>query len=398
MAPVQDKKERRGANAERRQRRASMADSATQEDQCHPRKIFIGGLSSATTTQDLRGHFSRFGGIADAVVLQWPDGRSRGFGYVTFADASASMAALRTQHVVGGRPVDVKRAVPGTNKLFVGGMPQNATAAELREHFEAYGVVSDAVVMIDPATGRSRGFGFVCFCPGQEGSMAMNMALEQYQSHRIRGKWIEVKSAAPPHKLGAQEQTDIPMPDAAATAAAPALLGAPLWPPAAPEAFAAPGTLLPQVIRPAWLGEPHKVALPGQSADEAKAAELIGTPPGLEGTPPGFDGMVTPRMRWAPGPERVGPVPWPCASAAAALPPAPWSNLLSMAFDDQALELPAVMPATGAFAYNEWDARTAQVDDEQDVSEGLQKSLEQLLKLRLNPDQASGPSAAPGGA
>lgn len=69
-----------------------------------------------------------------------------------FADRPASAQ-------VGGRDVDVKRAVPGTNKLFVGGLPQNATAAELREHFEAFGVVSDAVVMIDPSTNRSRGFG-----------------------------------------------------------------------------------------------------------------------------------------------------------------------------------------------------------------------------------------------
>ena len=66
--------------------------------------------------------------------------------------------------------INVKRAVPGTNKLFVGGLPQNTTSNELRDHFEGFGVVSDAVVMIDPATSRSRGFGFVCFLPGQEGA------------------------------------------------------------------------------------------------------------------------------------------------------------------------------------------------------------------------------------
>jgi len=65
--------------------------------------------------------------------------------------------------------------------------------------------VSDAVVMIDPMTGRSRGFGFICYLPGQEGAAAVVAALEQYNNHRIRGKWIEVKSAASPHKLATKE-------------------------------------------------------------------------------------------------------------------------------------------------------------------------------------------------
>lgn len=181
--------------------RTAAADREIEEDQSHPRKIFVGGLAHKTSTQHLRDYFARFGNIVDAVVLRWPDGRSRGFGYVTFCDVASAAAAMLETHQVGGRKVDVKRAVPGTNKLFVGGLPQSATAAELREHFEACGTVSDAVVMIDPVTGRSRGFGFVCFLPGQEGAAAVTTALEQYQTHRLRGKWIEVKSAAPPHKL-----------------------------------------------------------------------------------------------------------------------------------------------------------------------------------------------------
>jgi len=196
---------KKGGRAQRR--RGTTAESDTQEDQCHPRKIFIGGLAHKTTTQQLRDYFSKYGTIVDSVVLRWPDGRSRGFGYVCFSDLQGAQAALQESHQVGGRQVEVKRAVPGTNKLFVGGLPQNTSAAELREHFEAFGIVSDAVVMIDPATNRSRGFGFVCFLPGQEGAASAAFALEQYKNHKLRGKWIEVKSAAPPHKLQNKEET-----------------------------------------------------------------------------------------------------------------------------------------------------------------------------------------------
>lgn len=191
----------------RKEKKHAGTNNATAEEQCHPKKIFVGGLAHKCTTQHLREHFLRFGTILDAVVLRWPDGRSRGFGYVTFADVASASLALKEPHSVGGRQVEVKRAVPGTNKLFVGGLPQNTPASELREHFEKFGVVSDAVVMIDAATNRSRGFGFVCFLPGQEGAEAVAAALANYDHHFIRNKWIEVKSASPPHKLVGKDKS-----------------------------------------------------------------------------------------------------------------------------------------------------------------------------------------------
>lgn len=265
----------------RERRRAAVADSTTLETQCHPRKIFIGGLAHKTTTQQLREYFSHYGPIVDAVVLRWPDGRSRGFGYITFSEASSASAVLRQSHQVGGRQIEVKRAVPGTNKLFVGGLPQNTAATDLREHFEAYGVVSDAVVMIDPATGRSRGFGFVCFLPGQEGAAAVAAALDQYDNHRLHGKWIEVKSAASPHKLAAKENdrsSPTPSEDAALrsndqgtrrqrTPPGPVTHQRPLASP--PHRSNRQSKQVP--------GEPCKVTLPGMSASLAG----MGTPPGL---------------------------------------------------------------------------------------------------------------------
>jgi RNA recognition motif-containing protein len=48
-------------------------------------------------------------------------------------------------------------------KLFVGGLSWNTTDAGLKEAFSRYGDVTDAKVITDRETGRSRGFGFVTF-------------------------------------------------------------------------------------------------------------------------------------------------------------------------------------------------------------------------------------------
>jgi|CXWL01.1.fsa_nt_gi RNA recognition motif-containing protein len=46
-------------------------------------------------------------------------------------------------------------------KLFVGGLPYETNDAQLKEMFGACGQVVSAKVIIDKATGRSKGFGFV---------------------------------------------------------------------------------------------------------------------------------------------------------------------------------------------------------------------------------------------
>lgn len=47
------------------------------------------------------------------------------------------------------------------SRLFVGGLAWETTADDLREAFGAFGQVTDAVIVTDRGTGRSRGFGFV---------------------------------------------------------------------------------------------------------------------------------------------------------------------------------------------------------------------------------------------
>jgi len=59
-------------------------------------KLFVGSLSWNTDDRGLEEAFSRFGEVTDAkVITDRETGRSRGFGFVTFADASAAQKAVQ---------------------------------------------------------------------------------------------------------------------------------------------------------------------------------------------------------------------------------------------------------------------------------------------------------------
>ena len=59
------------------------------------KKLFVGGLAWATTSEGLRKAFEEFGDVIDAkVITERETGRSRGFGFVTLADDAAASTAI----------------------------------------------------------------------------------------------------------------------------------------------------------------------------------------------------------------------------------------------------------------------------------------------------------------
>jgi RNA recognition motif-containing protein len=60
-----------------------------------PNKLFVGGLAWATDSDGLKNAFSEYGEVAEAKVITDRDtGRSRGFGFVTFAEDDNAKSAL----------------------------------------------------------------------------------------------------------------------------------------------------------------------------------------------------------------------------------------------------------------------------------------------------------------
>ena len=76
-------------------------------------------------------------------------------------------------------------------KLYVGGLSWDTTEDGLRSAFENYGAVTEAIIITDRDTGRSRGFGFVTF----EQDDDARSAISSMDSTELDGRNIKVNEA-----------------------------------------------------------------------------------------------------------------------------------------------------------------------------------------------------------
>ena len=77
-------------------------------------KIYVGNLDYQMSDEDLKNEFSSYGEIQDVIVIKDHEtGRSKGFGFVTFAEESALEKALELDgQEIKGRQLRVNKARP----------------------------------------------------------------------------------------------------------------------------------------------------------------------------------------------------------------------------------------------------------------------------------------------
>ncbi|KAG8224433.1 hypothetical protein J437_LFUL001383 [Ladona fulva] len=85
-------------------------------------------------------------------------------------------------------------------KLFIGGLDYRTTDETLKSHFEKWGEIVDVVVMKDPKTKRSRGFGFITYSCAR-----MVDDAQAARPHRVDGREVESKRAVPREDIGKPE-------------------------------------------------------------------------------------------------------------------------------------------------------------------------------------------------
>jgi RNA recognition motif-containing protein len=83
-------------------------------------------------------------------------------------------------------------------KLFVGNLAFSTTSEELGTLFAQAGTVASAEVIIDRATGRSRGFAFVQMSNDEEAQKAISM----FNGYSLNNREIKVNLARPREDSG----------------------------------------------------------------------------------------------------------------------------------------------------------------------------------------------------
>ncbi|MBI4675359.1 MAG: RNA-binding protein [Chloroflexi bacterium] len=83
-------------------------------------------------------------------------------------------------------------------RLYVGNLPYQLSVDELKNFFAGAGTVTDAAIITDRDTGRSKGFGFVEFATEEDASRAQSM----FNGAQLRNRTLKVDLAKPREDKG----------------------------------------------------------------------------------------------------------------------------------------------------------------------------------------------------
>ena len=160
--------------------------------------VYVKNVSEEIDTDEkLKAIFDPYGEVVSAKVMTDDGGKPRGFGFVSFNEPEQAEKAVDDLNgkEQGGKPMYVGRAqkkaerqaelkrkfeqmkqerlnrYQGVN-LYVKNLDDQIDDERLRKEFSPFGAITSAKVMCDPS-GRSKGFGFVCFSTPEEATKAV---------------------------------------------------------------------------------------------------------------------------------------------------------------------------------------------------------------------------------
>ncbi|XP_078458212.1 RNA-binding protein 39 isoform X2 [Lampetra fluviatilis] len=172
------------------------------------RTVFCMQLAARIRAKDLEEFFSAVGKVRDVRLISDRNSRrSKGIAYIEFVDLdSVPLAIGLTGQRLLGVPIivqasqaeknraaaaaaaNLQKLASGPMRLYVGSLHFNITEAMLMGIFEPFGKIDNIQLMMDPETGRSKGFGFITFSSAD----CAKKALEQLNGFELAGRPMKV--------------------------------------------------------------------------------------------------------------------------------------------------------------------------------------------------------------
>ncbi|KAI3469855.1 hypothetical protein Pfo_026518 [Paulownia fortunei] len=190
--------------AEEAEEEVSSDGAAAAESAGANTKLYFGNLPYLCDSAQLAGIIQEYASPELVEVLYDRDtGKSRGFAFVTMSSIEECNTVIQNLdgREYGGRTLRVNFSdkpkpkeplYPETeHKLFVGNLAWSVTSESLTQAFQEYGKVVGARVLYDGETGRSRGYGFVCY----ETKAELETALQALNGVELEGRAMRVSLA-----------------------------------------------------------------------------------------------------------------------------------------------------------------------------------------------------------
>ena len=172
------------------------------------RALYVGGLDPRVTEEVLKQIFDTTGHVSSVKIIPDKNYNSKGFNY-GFVEYDDPAAADRAMNTLNGRRVHQaeirvnwayqsnssnKEDTSNHFHIFVGDLSNEVNDEVLLQAFSAFGSISEARVMWDMKTGRTRGYGFVAFRERQDAEKGLaSMDGEWLGSRAIRCNWANQK-------------------------------------------------------------------------------------------------------------------------------------------------------------------------------------------------------------
>lgn len=190
-------------------------ESKFEEMKANFTNVYAKNIDLDFSEEEFKKLFEAYGKITSIYLEKDHEGKSKGFGFVNFENHESAVKAVDelNDKEINGQKIYVGRAqkkrerleelkkqyentrleklskYQGVN-LFIKNLDDTIDSEKLEEEFKPFGSITSARVMVDE-TGKSKGFGFVCFSSPEEATKAIT----EMNQRMIYGKPLYVALA-----------------------------------------------------------------------------------------------------------------------------------------------------------------------------------------------------------